>query len=501
MTMTNNKTAKIICSVLCVVMAVCVVFTGLLQLTARAAMPRTYVEDVKIYECEDEDGSRERAEKWFSDNGYVFSGINLNQGTGTDENAYLGYKTTTNKDMAITDIRMMAMDTGYTIYNYNDMMNYIAAQKAGTAHTMYDAAVLFAENYKAGSPKAKDAYDGLNLFCVGDDNRMKLGDYIIAGKTDVQFFTKMIMKSSTGTLNAVHGFLCNGIAPWQNDLDGQGQRVTTNWAEFTIKSELWDKIGNENLSTDELNNLHKQYNDAARELFKTIQDFTTYYENAVARQGEENDIPAGKTMEEAADAMGDVEREDSDFLYLAAYSMLNEYALSDGTKLGDWFVSLGKINSDQIDLMQLYPVVEAMGKCQASIASSGGFVSAVINLAENTHNEDLDEAIDTAEKKIKELTNEEAFDIWENCDGEIENSVLAFTSDAVRKSTAENALGRKSNWEKKKEYIAEIEKVANLVMGIMFVALPVLSAVLTLAVAVTKIMAATCIAMAALNTM
>ncbi len=501
MTMTNNKTARIICSVLCIALAVCVVFTGMLQLIAKAATPKTYVEDVKIYECEDDDGCLERAKKWFSDNGYVYSGINLNQGTGTDENAYLGYKTTTNKDMAITDIRMMAMDTGYTIYNYNDMMNYIAAQKAGTAQTMYDAAVIFAANYKAGSPKAKDAYDGLNLFCVGDENRIKLGDYIVAGKTNVNFFTKMIMKSGTGTLNTVHGFLCNGIAPWQNDLDEQGKRVTTNWADFTIKSELWDKIGNENLSTDDLNNLHKQYNDSARELFKTIQDFTTYYENAVARQGENNEIPVGETMEEAADKMDEVEREDSDFLYLAAYSMLNEYALSDGTKLGDWFVTLGKINSDQIDLMQLYPVVEAMGKCQASIASSGGFVSAVINLAENRHNEDLDEAIDTAEKKIKDLTDEEAFDIWENCDGEIENSVLAFTSDAVRKSTAENALGRKSNWEKKKEYIAEIEKVANLVMGIMFVALPVLSAVLTLAVAVTKIMAATCIAMAALNTM
>ena len=499
--MTKNSSGKLIFSVLCILLALCVGLIGITQIIARAEGPKTYVEDVKIYECEDEDGSLERAKKWFSDNGYVYSGINLNQGTGTDENAWLGYKTTTNKDMAITDIRMMAMDTGYTIYNYNDMMNYIAAQKAGTAQTMFDAAVLFAANYKAGSPKAKDAYDGLNLFCVGDENRMKLGDYIIAGKTDVKFFTKMIMKSSTGTLNAVHGFLCNGIAPWQNDLDEQGIRVTTNWADFTVKSELWDKIENNNLSTDDLNNLHKLYNDSARELFRTIQDFTVYYENAVARQSENNEIPDGETMEEAADKMDEVEREDSDFLYLAAFDMLNEYEFSNGTKLGDWFVSLGKINSDNIDLMQLYPVVEAMGKCQASMASSGGFVSAVINLAENRHNEDLDEALDTAEKKIKDLTDKEAFDIWENCDGEIENSVLAFTSDAVRKSTAENALGRKSNWEKKKDFIEEIEKVVNLVMGIMFVALPVLTAVLTLAVAVTKIMAATCIAMAALNTM
>ena len=500
MTVTKNKTSKIIYSLLCVALAVCIGFIGMSQLIANALETKTYVEDVKIFES-DEDDAADRAKKWFEDNGYVYTGINLNQGTGYDDSAYLGYKTTTNKDMAITDIRMMAMDTGYTIYNYNDMMNYIAAQNAGTAQTMQSAAAAFVKNYKAGSPKAQDAYNGLNLFCVGDENRIKLGDYIVAGKTDVKFFTKMIMKSGTGTLNAVHGFLSNGIAPYQNDLDESGKIVTTNWAEFLIKSELWETIENEEITTDEINDLHKKYNDSARELFKTVQDFATYYENAVARHSKKNELLENETLEDATEKMEEVEREDSDFLYLSAYEMLNEYNFSSETKLGDWFVSLGKKSSDKIDLMQLYPVVEAMGKCQASIASSGGFVSAVLNLAENKHNEDMDDALDKAEKKIKDLTDKEAFDIWENNDGEIENSTIAFTSDAVRKSTAENALGRKSNWEKKKETIQEIEKIANLVMGIMFAALPVLQAVLTLAVVVTKIMAATCIAVAALNTM
>ena len=497
----KNKTRKSICSLICLFLAFCIGFVSIAPTYASAADNTIYVADIKIYECEDGDNAENEAKAWFASNGYVYSGINLNQGTDTDWNAYLGYKTTTNKDAAITDIRMMAMDTGYTIYNYEDMANYLASQKAGTAQTLQSAAVAFAANYRAGSPKAKDAYEGLNLFHVGDAEKTKLGDYILAGKTDVQFFTKMIMKSTTGTLNAVHGFLANGIAPYNNDLDENGAVVTTNWAEFTVKSQLWSALEGGALSTDELNEYHKNYNDAARELFRTIQDFTTYYENASARAAEKNALPEADTMKEAADAMEEVEREDSDFLYLAAFSMLNEYAFSDGTPLGDWFVEIGKINSDNIDLTRLYPVVEAMGKCQAAIASSGGFVSAVINLSENVHNENLNGALDTAKETIRSLTNETAFDIWENADGDIENATIAFTSDAVRKSTAENALGRKSNWEKKKETIAEIEKIVNLAMGALCVVVPVMTFVASMAVVVTHMMAATCIAVAALNTM
>ena len=488
-------------SIISMILTVCILLNAVYPMITNALEKKIYVEDIKIYECEDEDGSDQEAKKWFEERGYVFTGIDLNQGTGTDECAYLGYKETTNPDMAITDIRLMAMDTGYTIYNYEDMMNYLASQKAGTAQTLQNAATLFAQYYKAGSPKALDAYEGLNLFHVGDKNKTKLGDYILAGKTDVRFFTNMIMKSTTGTLNAVHGFLANGIAPYNNDLDENGAVITTNWAQFAVKSELWNKIASEELSTDELSNLHKEYNDAARDLFKSIQTFTTYYEDARAREPEANELPEGDTIEEAVGQMENVEREDSDFLYLAAFEMLNDYSFEDGTRLGDWFIDLGRMNSDKVDLMQLYPVVEAMGKCQAAVTNTGGFVSAVLNLADNESNKDFEDAVETAKDKISELTEDESFDIWENCDGDLENATIAFTSDAVRNSTAENALGRKSEWEKKKETVAEIERIVNLAMGVLFVVVPVLTFVLSITVAVTQMMAATCIAMAALNTM
>ena len=501
----TNKTVRYLIKVLCIVLAFCCTLIATAEIMAKAFEPKVYVDDVKIYECEDDDDSAAEAKSYFESNGYTYSGIDLNVGTDTDKHAYLGYRTTTNRDMAITDIRMMAMDTGYELYNYQDMVNYLASQKAGTAQTMYAASVVFIDNYLAGSPKAIDAYNGLNLYEVGDKAHTKLGDYIISGKADVKFFTDILVKSCTGTMNAVHSFLSIALTPYENDLDDEtNDIITTTWAGFTVKSDLWETIESDDLTTDEINDLHKNYNDQARDLFKSIQDFVTLYENAKVRMAQtdtEEEIPQADDMEDAIEVMEDVDREDTDFLYLAAFDMLNEYSFDNGTKLGDWFVNIGKKTSDTVDLMQLYPVVEAMGQAQAEITKTGGFVSAVLNLAENEQSEDLADAVDEAKDKLNELRHTDCVSIWENCDDEIENSTIAFTNDSVRKSSAENSLGKKSKWQLFKEDFEEIQKILGIVVGVLFTVVPVMVWILSAAVVLTKLMAATCIVMAALNTL
>ena len=504
MMLNNSKSKKAYYAIICVALAFCVGLIGIIRLVAQATEEKTYVEDIKIYECDSDDDASADAKKYFESMGYVFTGIDLNPGTSTDKSAYLGYKTTTNSDMAITDIRLMAMDTGYQLYNYKEMVDYLASKKAGTAKALYDASVVFIENYNSGSPRAKDAYEGLNLYNVEDDAKTKLGDYILQGRADVNFFTNLLVKSSAGTLNNVHGFLNVALAPFENDLDENNNTVTTTWAGLTVKSELWETINREDLTSDEKNALHKNYNDSARELFKAIQDFTTLYENAKSRSlrgSNENDLGKVKDIDDAVEIMDEVEREDTDFYYLTAYEMLNAYAFDDGTKLGDWFVELGKKTSDKVDLMQLYPVVEAMGDAQTSLINTGGFVGAVMNLADNEANADYANAVNDAKNTINDYRNTDSIGLFENADGEIENKTIAFTSDSVRKSSAENSLGKKSKWEKFKEDFEKISEYLNLVVGILYVAIPVFKAVMIVAVAVTKLLAATCIALAALNTL
>ena len=225
----KNDLKKILFSLIAWSLILSIAFSPSVQVVAEGENKDLfYIEDIKIYQCDDDEENE--AKSYFEKNGYVYSKIDLNQGTDTDKSAFLGYKLTKDKTKAITDIRMMAMDTGYQLYDYDSAVNYIKSQKYGTAQTLYKSSVEFADNYKAGSPKAKNAYHGLNLFTVGNT---KLGDYIVSGKADTEFFVNIMMKASVGTINAVIGFINAGLTPFENDYDDETDTVkTSNWAQM-----------------------------------------------------------------------------------------------------------------------------------------------------------------------------------------------------------------------------------------------------------------------------
>ena len=497
----NNKAFRLFASVLCVLLAVTVGTVSSLQLIAKATDTVYYVEDIKIYAGE----GKKKAKEYFEKNGYIPANIDLNIDTDTGKDAWLGYKLTTNKDMAITDIRFMGMDTGYQLYDYDEMLEYLKAQNAGTAQTLFNLSQEFSEKYKAGSPRARDAYEGLNLFCVDDTKKTKLGDYILAGRANLDFFTQVLVKAGTGTLNAVLGFLNVGISPYENEYDEEsGEQITSPWASLISKSTLWERY-EAGLSRDEEDALHQQYNDLARAIFKQIQDFTALYQNAEARFNAngnkyETDLEMDD-MEEAYDKMDDVELEDTDAIYLASYEMLNSYPLNEETKLGDWFISIGLKTSDEIDLKQLYPLVEAMGENQAAAVAVGGLLSAINNLEENAQNDDFRKKLPEVREQIKEYNNSESMEIFENCDDEIEGKTIGFTNDAIRKNQASLSLGKTSRYDRVKNKINEIIGYVNLAMGALFVGVTVLAFVAAAGIVITKMVCGTFVLMAALNWM
>ena len=228
----TGKMKKILISLLCVTVALRTGLIGTVQVFAESQQDVYYLSDVKLYYS---DSGSSDAKKKCENDGYIFVNNDLNKGTAQNY-VYIGYKTTTNRDMAITDIRMLGMGRDYYLYNYNQIIDYLKKTNEGTAQTMYEAANVFAENYKAGSPKAKDAYEGLNLFYVGNENT-KFGDYIISGKADIDFFTQMIVKSSAGTLSAVMVFLNSGIAPFKNEqqVNEQNEKLIHDMAVITGK--------------------------------------------------------------------------------------------------------------------------------------------------------------------------------------------------------------------------------------------------------------------------
>ena len=453
-------------SLLCVITGVITALAGTVSTFAESSVPVQYVQDIKMFQ-----GPAGDAQNYFAGIGYSFINSDLNSGAGNSEKVYIGYKTTTDKDKALTDIRMMAMDTGYQLYDYKGIQDYLASQQDGTAQAMLSAANEFAANYEMGSPKALEAYKGLNLFDIGDKNKTKLGDYIINGEADKDFFVTMLVKASAGAINNVMGLLNIGIAPFENNYDTDTQSVfTANWAQRIRLSSLWDDF-DAGLTRDEEDDLHKQYGDLAKKLFSSLQDFTTYYENAAARYDksriENNEM--FDSMENAVDQMEKLKEEDTDLLFIAAFDTLNQYDFNDRMKLGDWLVSIGRKTSETVDLMMLYPVVEAMTDNQVEMVSRMGFLSAISNLGENTQLTDYEEQIENSKEAIKDLNSGTTISLWAIADAEIENAQIAFTSDAVRKQSAELSLGIMSETDKLDEKIQTVLKWINIAVGAAFV--------------------------------
>ncbi len=502
MTMTKNKIGKCLFTFLSVLLALCIGLVASVQLFAQAAEEKVYVEDIKFYITDTE--RKNVAKKWFEKQGYVMSNIELNPGTDTGKDVWFGYKTTTNRDMAITDIRLMPMQGGYQIYGYDEVVNYISAQQAGTAQTLSKAAAEFKASYEAGSPRALDAYEGLNLYHIPDSNNDLLGDYLLDGKGTTEFFTKVLVRSSTNTLGTIMNFLGSGMSPYENEYDEEtGKQKTSPWASLIAQSALWQQY-EAGLTTDEENALNKQYQDTAKELFKEIQRFTTLYQNAAARSGDgyeniEDDIGI-KDFDDAVEKIDEVEQEDTDVAYVVAFELLNQYELNETTKIGDWFVELGLQTSDKIDIKQLYPIIEAMGEEQAALAAAGGMLTACNNLIENERSNEFAEQIEKVKKELKDYDGLESFDLFQNGDEEMTGKRFAYTSEAVRQSAAEGTfIDAMGEWENKLEKIEYYEKLVSMVYGAVYVVIGTLHILSTIVAAVSGYFMASCAVAATIN--
>ena len=488
---------------MCVLLAACTGLVGSVQLIAKAE-DVLYVEDIRLAVVDSGSEAKKHAKEEVGEDYILADKVELNVGTDTGKDVYLAYKTTTNKDMAIRDIKLMSMDSGYTIYDYNDLNEYFASQNAGRAQDFANAANNFAENYKSGSPRAKDAYDALNLFRIKRDGNELLGDFILAGKADQLFFSKILTNANTQALNAVIGFLNIGLSPYLNEYDEEsGQQVTSDWASLVSKSALWQKYEN-GLNKDEEIALDKQYQDIAKGLFHQIQDFTTFYENARARAGENYEnlkLKDKGDIDDAPDAMQNAEYEDTDVTYIVCYEKLNEYMFDEETGLGDWFLELGRQTSDEVDIRQIYPVIDAMGENQACIVNTGGLISAVFNLAENEHNSEIDEMIKDVKDTVKGIDGTETLYLFDNRNEDFKlHSRIAVTSESSRKSAASNPIDRTSCWwdDMYDIYYPGFTKI-NFILGAVYAAVGVVAIVAAVGGFVTGLMAGTCVAMAVIS--
>ena len=428
------KKVKPLRILLSVLLAFVTAFLGSLALVAQSQETHNYLLDVKVFYGE----SWEEAKAAADPLGYKLVPGNLNANTSSDQHVYLGYTTTTNRDFAITRVAMLGMETGYQSQDYSVIAEAYKSRSAALAAAMDATATEMADYYELGSPKALDAYRGLNFFYVDEANNMPLGDYVVNRMTDQDFFMDLMTRASVGTVESVISYLNIGAAPYCNDVDEEGEDVTVTWAEKVRSSYVFEML-DEGMTADQEQDLHRQFSDGAQKLFVRIQEFTTNYENALARKNAGTDGQPNTeidTPEDAADVMEDLREEDADPLYLAAYELLNLYDYSDVMKLGDWIVRTGKKTADTMDITELYPVVESMSDAQIGMVGTAGLLAAISNLGENIQSEEFDKIADETEKEIKRSYGTTAVSIWTSVDQDIFDHHVALTSEAIRQQGA-----------------------------------------------------------------
>ena len=429
-----------------------------------------YISEVKAFQAKTE----AEAIKLCESDGYTCAKKDLNAGTGKDA-VVMGYKLTENKDEAIYDIKLLHMNGGYQIKNYAEANEKLEKDNAGAGEALYDAANEFMVNYEDGSPKAQEAYKGLNLFSIPEENNIGLGDYIVQDKADDNFFTKIITRASSGALTAISNFLASGLTPLEKGKDKKtGKEKDISWADKVSDSALWKVLESKKTSQDELSSYDKEYGDDANAFFKQLQKFATDFENAQSAydEGEYVDNAEKLDMDEAVEGSDEPTEEDRAMTYVNAYNFLNEYEAYQGRPLGEFLVDIGKKTSDQVDLRRLYPVMEQMTSAQRRMIGLVGLLPLIGCLGENKANPEAEKILNRAKAKLKEKMGENSFSVWINTNPELADKKVAFTSDAIRLNAAQQLVGQKTDmdkWNDAKKVVNDVLKWINVGSSALFV--------------------------------
>ncbi len=448
---TTNRTLRrlmiFLLTTVSLILIMCFFGEGPLSIIGRitAAERVLYLKDVRIYEAETEAEARNAC----AADGYTFTGTDLNAGTERNY-VYLGYKTTENRDEALYKISLMDMNGGYQIRDYAQLYDEYEKSNAEAAQTLQMASEEFIDSYNNGSPRALDAYEGLNLLYVPEAGDMGFGDYVVSGKTTEEFYRKVLTQASAGTVNSIINFLSAGLMPFEpmkiEIVNESGQNPLT-WAANLSDSALWDVVGTSDLSEDEADMLDREYGDEARALHKQMQEFATNFENGMATY-DENDYLAetqNTSLEEIVDGMEEIEATDVGVVYVKAYDLLNEYDANPDMPLGQWIVEMGNLTSEEVDYTQLYPMIDTMSDAQVRMTALTGFVSAASTLGKNEHSEEYTQILSTARQKLQELLGQDSYSIWSTCDKDMVDKKVAFTSKAIRENAAQTLLNEEAN--------------------------------------------------------
>ena len=365
-----------------------------MMMPASAGRVTYYLSDLKMAEADTE----EEAKNILSANGYIVLDQNLNP--GGDKAVYLGYMKSTNVDDAITDIRVMNMNGGFNISDYETIFEEAMDTYSSEVNNLRIAAKEFAENYKAGKKEALNAYRQLNYYYVENDKGIKtyMGDYMLNFPEKNEGFADILLKGNTNILNNIRILLSMGVA------DG---------------GDLIERI--KTAAADESTYTLAKHYDNAKELAGKIQQFKKLLAEAKTEIAE---IEADPDMTEDEKEVALIFPKYTATLLLSFDYILESIPCGD-TNYSDYFET-----ATDVDYKLLYPFVEAMTEGQRAMAVSGQIHSVLVYNAVEMSDADLEAKLAEAEKDYEPLS------VYFGTDMNLLEGAVGVTSDALREEAA-----------------------------------------------------------------
>ena len=179
-----------------------------LTINVGAARQEEYLSEVAlVYEDSVED-AREAIEG--TDWKLLEHDLNANADAWIDDGVYLIYKTTTDVEEAITDLRIMDMYGGYSSSNYDKQLE--ASRKAYMQAVSYIriTAAEFKALYVAGDEMAKIAYRQMNYYKDSNTNLL-MGDFMLNIPSDEALVTVLLEGNGYAVTNLI-SLLAVGIS-------------------------------------------------------------------------------------------------------------------------------------------------------------------------------------------------------------------------------------------------------------------------------------------------
>ena len=361
-----------------------------------AASSEEYVSEVAlIYEDSVEDALEE-----IEGTGWKLFEYDLNPDADKtfDDGVYLIYKTSTNVEDAITDLRVMDMYGGYSITNYKQQLEDSRSQYMEAIADLRVAANEFKALYEAGDEMAKLAYRQMNYYkdvktTGGTETDMLMGDFFLNLPADEKIVQVMFEGNALVVSNLV-SLIAVGIS------GASGNTLSTRIAEkYAIKDTLTDE----------------EYYDAADALATSF-----------------NIIKSKLLRYDALNQEYDLEDEnmtDEEFTFLTEYAAIADLLTT--ITYGD--TTLAEFIRGGWEIKDLYPVVAAFTVGQNALIEMGQLETVLKYNSPSKPIAELNKTLDEMEESLKdENGNLKIFDVYADVDREIFKGDFAMTNAAER---------------------------------------------------------------------